>query len=701
MAFNISGLINNISNSVSNLISSLTGTKAGTYLYPNNEFTKQALTTVNPENWLKLPFPYSFDVLNTVSNDFGQGNGGFKEFQLPLAPTKINQVEHFAVSIKPTQGGTVVSHSGNKYKTLTISGTTGQQPFRGAGGVEKSTGNAIFQPDEFKYKSGYEVFLHLRNYFKAYYEFKKNARGDGGAQNLRLVFKNYKDGEFLIVELLDFQMDRQAGRPFLYDYNMSFKVLGHFSFTNKDDNIDEFSKKLAQASAIADKARGVFLRSQDILRQIESTYESTVLEPVRKTSLAIKAFQGIGPTAMDMGNRIIRKTVTSLAALGILGKMEGFKASVANGTSVSSTALDNTTLPSNSKTAATLSPADTVIGLNEGLSLLAPEDFPETTQLELQQEMTDVQTLPRSFYEDALADLQRIKNNAEDFFGLGSSTYDALFDRTSTVTADTSKVITDEEFDLLEAFNLAIRAMQNVLASDTLFKSNFDARIQTILTSFENQIALQALPAVQQIIMPGNTDLEKLAQIYLNSSSRWVEIAELNDLRAPYVIQDMSDTTSNVVHPGDTILIPINPTNGFSKLPEGKEITSGPSLSELERSLGTDLKLTDDFDLALGNNGDLQIVRGADNVAQAVVLKLAYEPGEVMRSPGLGVGLGVGKKFPPIGEIKDNLIRSLTQDPRIDKIENLRLERNNSELRLSFDLKIKQIDIPVPVVIKI
>ena len=684
---------------MSNLISSLTGTKAGSSLYPNNEFTKEALTTVNPENWLKLPFPYSFDVLNTVNNEFGEGNGGFKEFQLPLAPTKINQVEHFAISIKPTQGGTVVSHSGNKYKTLVISGTTGIQPFRGAGGVEKSTGNAIFQPDEFKYKSGYEVFIHLRNYFKAYYEFKKNVRGPDGGQNLRLVFKNYKDGEFLIVELLDFQMDRQAGKPFLYDYNMTFKVLGHFNFVNKDDNIDEFSKKLNQAAEIMDRARGVFLRSQDILRQIESTYESTVLEPVRKASLAIKAFQGIGPTAMDMGNRMITKTMTSVAALGILGKMEGFRTEVAVGNAPSNAILDNIKI--SSKTEATLNPARSVINLNEGLSLLAPEDFPETTQTELQQEMTDAQTLPRSFYEQALEDLQRVKNNAEDFFGLGSDEYDDLFDRTSTVQADVSKVITDEEFDILEAFNLAIRGLQNILASDTLFKSNFDERINTILNSFENQITLRALPAVRQIIMPQNTDLEKLAQIHLANSTRWVEIAELNDLRAPYVIQDMSDTTSNVVHPGDTILIPISPTNGFSQLPEGKEITSGPELSELERSLGTDLKVTDDFDLALGNNGDLQIVRGAENVAQAVVLKLAYEPGEVMRSPGLGVGLGTGKKFPPLSKIKDNLVRSLSQDPRIDKVENLRLERNNSELRLSFDLKIKKVDIPVPVVIKV
>lgn len=693
MALSISGLINNITNSVQNLVNVLTGNKPGGSLYPKDDTTKAVLSTVNKENWLKLPFPYSFAIFDTNVQDFNKAD--FAEFQLPLAPQKINQVEHFAIAIKSTQGGTVVSHSGNKYKTLTISGTTGIAPFRGAGGVQKSTGEAIFQPDELKYKSGFEVFEELRNYFKAYYEFKKNTHN----QNYRLVFKNYKDGEFLIVELLDFQMDRQAPRSFLYDYNLSFKVLGHVSFKTQDDNLFEFERKLNQAVEAIDTARGVFLRSQDILRQIESTYNATVIEPLRKASLAIKALQGISPTANDIGNRTIRNTITAAAALGILLKIEGFKAAAA--TSGGSDVLDRVKLPPDAKVASTMNAADAIIGLDEGLTLLSPEDFPASTQDLFAMESDAVLELPRSFYETTLEELYRVKNNAEDFFGLGSEEYDALFDRTPTLEADSAKIITDEEFDLLDGFNRAIRGIQNVLASDTLFKSSFNDRIQTIINSFDSQIDLQALQAVLQVIMPKDTDLERLAQKYLNDSNRWVEIAELNDLKTPFVIQDMSDTTKNVIHPGQTILIPTNPRAGFSKLPVGKEITSGPTLTELEKSLGTDLKLTDNFDLALGNNGDLQIVRGAENVAQAVILKLAYEKGELMRAPNIGVGLKPGVKFPDLGEVRENLVRSLTQDPRIDKVENIRLERDNSALTLSFELKIKQVDIPVPVTIKV
>ena len=697
MAFNISGLVNNIARSLDNAIGSLMSTTQTGQLYPQGASTKDGITTIKPENWIRLPQPYSFAVYDIVSGD---RYSAFAEFQLPLAPSKLTQIEHTATSIKPTQGGTVVSHSPSKYKTLQMSGTTGVAPFRGAGGVDASNGAAIFQPNELKYKSGYEVFHSLRNYFRAYYQLKAT---DSDTKNLRLVFKNYKDGEFLIVELIDFQMDRQAPRSVLYDYSLQFKVLGFFRpMTEKEteSRLAQFERNLKLATQKIDNARGVFLRSQVILRQIEATYDSVILEPLRKMNLSIKAFQGIGPTAADMGDRAIRKTITATAALGILHKVQDMKSQAAISTESNAT-LDRVTLPNDLAAASKLAPADVIIGLQDALFLLNPEDFPQTTQTELSRESAESQTLPRNFYEDSLAQLERVKDNAEDFFGLGSDAYDAMFDRVTTIGAEPGKIITDEEFDVLAAFNEAAQAIQSVLATDTLFKSSFDDRIKSVISSFENQIQLQALPAVQQIIMPAQTDLERLAQVYLGDSTRWVEIAELNDLRAPFVVQNLQEQMTNVVYPGKPILIPSPPKFGFSKLPSGKEITSGPNLSQLEKSLGTDLKLTPDFDLSLGNNGDLQIIRGADNVSQAVVLKLGYERGELIRNPSIGASLGVGRKFPALATIKDDLIQTLTQDPRIDKLENVELQRNGPELRISFQIKIKQVDIPVPVIIKV
>jgi hypothetical protein len=705
MALGISDLVNNITDSVQNLVNQLTGQTNSQYPYPTQStMVGTALNDINKKAWNSLPTPYSFAVYNGNISSFD--GTPFQEFQLPLAPGKINQTEHFAISIKPTQGGTVVSHSGNRYKTLIISGTTGVAPYRGAGGVVKSTGAAIAAPNDLKHRSGYEVFLQLRNYFKAYYEYKRLLK-DPSVQAVRLVFKNYKDGEFLIVELLDFQMDRQAPRSFLYDYNLTFKVLGKVSFASPNSNLTAFENILATATEKIDIARGAFLQTQNIIRQVEATYDATILDPLRKIALAVKAFQGIGATAAEVSKQIVTDTVTALAALGIMNKFQSMQHAAATGTSAGTVNsgppnvnVTQVTLPTDLAAAVKNNPAQTVINLNQGLLLLQPSDFPPATQTAFALEQASVLNLPRSFYQTALDNLQRVKDNAEDAFGLPSPQYDALFDRTSTVPPSTSTSITDAQFDVLAAFNQAMQGVQAVLSTDVMFKSTFADQIAYMNNAFSNQLDLQALPAVQQIVMPANTDLEELALQYLNDPTRWVEIAELNDLRTPYLIQDQSDTTTNVIHPGQPILIPVNPTVGFSQLPVGAQITS-EQLTAFEKNLGTDLKLTPDFDLALGNDQDLQVVSGTQNVAQAVVLKLGIEQGELTSNPTIGVGIKVGNLVPDLSQVRNDLIKTLTQDNRIAAITNLTINQQGGSLYLTFQLLIKQLDIPVPLNIKL
>ena len=144
---------------------------------------------IDLKSWNKLPFPYTFDVIGWM----GFTVNGFKQFKLPLAPNKISQTEIPAKSIKATQGGTVVSYSSNRYKKLTLEGTTGINPFRGMTGVDITTGQAIAKPKELKFKSGYEVFRLFRNYLKAYDAYKATAEDE----DARLIFKNFKDGIFV------------------------------------------------------------------------------------------------------------------------------------------------------------------------------------------------------------------------------------------------------------------------------------------------------------------------------------------------------------------------------------------------------------------------------------------------------------------------------------------------------------------------
>ena len=690
----ITDLINNITASVEGLIADITGKSKSVFPnHPNSKEVAAILSTVDGSNWMRLSFPYTFSVVN-----LGTSDNPFTDFSLPLAPTALKQTEEFAISIRPTQGGTTTTHSGNRYKTLSIKGTTGNAPFKGAGGAKSKTGEAIFQPKQLKFLSGYEVFIRLRNWFRAYYEHKKVAGKD--AAGLRLVFKNYKDGEFLVVELVKFDMDRQAPRSFLYDYELEFKVISHLSFTELNNRTTGFEDALESITDTLDTARGVFLRSQDILRQVESTYEAVVVEPLRKTSLAVKALLGIPTVAGDMGNKAIQNTVSAAAALAILIGLQSQQN--ANKTTGSlDSRLANAILPKDLRSAAAIQGANVISGLNEALMAMDPSVFPEQTRNALAQEQMDSTSLPRSFYEDTMNELIRVKQNAEDFFNLGDSDYDDLFDRTATLSAPSTKVITPAELDVLNAFNEAIGALRLLLSTEDLFKSTFDARIKDMVSRFNDNIELFSESAVRQMKYVSGQTLERIAQVELGDSSRWGEIAEVNGLKPPYVTEDLSDTTEGVLKPGDTFLVPTPARNGFSQVPPAKEIKTTRGLSELEKSLGTDLKLTADFDLSLSNSGDLDVVSGAQNMAQAVILKLSYQKGEVMRYPELGAGVIPGVKFPPIEQIKDGLTNTLLQDNRVESIMDLSIIRDNSGVSLFFNLKVKSIDIPVPVKIKV
>lgn len=692
----INELINNISASVDGLIGDILGKPKDPNVpaHPTSKDVSGILSVIDTSNWLKLSFPYTFSVVNIE----GAGTNPFTDFSLPIAPQSIKQTEEFAISVRPTQGGTTTTHSGNRYKTLNIKGTTGNAPFRGDGGVKRKTGEAIFQPKSLKYRSGFEVFLRLRNWFRAYYEYKKTAGKE--AKGLRLVFKNYKDGEFLIVELEKFEMDRQAPRSFLYDYDLQFKVIAHLSFEELINKTTGFEDVLDTVTDTLDLARGVFLRSQGILRQVESTYESVVVEPLRKTSLAVKALLGVGTVAADMGNKAIKNTVSAAAALAILfGIQSQQKKNKTSGTL--DPRLASAKLPSDLSSAAKNQGAGLVTGLGEALMAMDPSTFPEATQRALAQEQADAQSLPRSFYDDTLAELTRVKQNMEDFLNLGDATYDELFDRTATLSAPFTKVPTAAELDVLQAFNDSIMAIQMLLSTEDLFRSSYDSRIQDMVARFQGNIELFAEAAVRQIKYTSDLSLERMAQKELGDSTRWGEIVEVNGLKAPYVTNDLSSTLKNVLKPGDPVLIPTGARNGFSQTPAAKEIKTTRGLSELEKSLGTDLKLTKDYDLSISNAGDLEVVSGAQNMAQAVLLKLSYEKGEVMRYPEMGANLRVGAKFPPMESIKDGLTNTLLQDTRIEGIEDLSIIRDGGAVYLTFNLKIKQIDIAVPVKIKV
>jgi hypothetical protein len=240
-----------------------------------------------------------------------------------------------------------------------------------------------------------------------------------------------------------------------------------------------------------------------------------------------------------------------------------------------------------------------------------------------------------------------------------------------------------------------------LISGRDLFVSSLQESLDTINDAFLDDLGLTAREAVKTLILPPDTNIERIALEHLGDLNRWVEIVELNDLRAPFITQDPQDTRSNILKPGDSFLIPQPIINGFSEVPNTLVNHLTKDLDVVEKSLGVDFEVTKEFDLVLSNSGDISLVAGVQNLAQAIVLKLGYEKGELIEHPSLGVGVQVGSKFKSLENIRDSLLKTISQDSRIASVQNVALRRKSSSLYMTFEILVKQVDQPVPIEVKL
>jgi len=169
---------------------------------------------------------YGF-VLRTATGD--------KEFVFPINPKSIEQDEEGAVSITPTQGGgKYIENQGNIFKDITIGGTTGFLPVKNfkhlssevlqAQAVSNLTGGAAnLVESAYARVSGYNAFLQLRSLFREYWQLHRLAKV--GEQAATFYWINMKDNEVWLVEPLTFRMSRASNSPMTYNYTIRLRTI--------------------------------------------------------------------------------------------------------------------------------------------------------------------------------------------------------------------------------------------------------------------------------------------------------------------------------------------------------------------------------------------------------------------------------------------------------------------------------------------
>jgi hypothetical protein len=284
------------------------GNTNGSKSYPEKvgDVSRKAITndpSYTDKSW-KESRGYAFLVVRNKPDGGSKTAENWKEFRLQINPQELTQDEIFAIEVTPTLRGVVVEHHGTVLKDINISGTTGISPMRREGGANKNTGNPLLTSG----RSGFEEFHELRSYFRMYVEQKRvDQRKDG---ELRLVFKNFKDQEFLYVEPQKFSMKRSASRPMLYDYQIALKAIGNATdlVVPESQGLDFLQKTDALLESVQDTLDTtvqVISGAFGIIARVERNVQDTLLNPLRKISQAIEAFRG--GSEMTFGERGITR----------------------------------------------------------------------------------------------------------------------------------------------------------------------------------------------------------------------------------------------------------------------------------------------------------------------------------------------------------------------------------------------------------
>lgn len=256
------------------------------------------------------------------------------EFTFRLPPKVHEFTEPFATTIQPTQnGGKFVESQGSILKDIRISGTTGLRPHRndprvlnlfGAdinlgpaapllqsaiGPTPDIVGNAqeAFSGDILNARTvgnkeviGHDDIIFLRNLFRLYSDLKSSS--DVAGQTV-MLWRNIKDGDYWIVEPMEFRLSQSAASPLTYEYSISLKTLMPFTFdvTIPDDPME-----------ILNSVRRVFSRVQEYGRNLTNTFlllsakiDKFASLPFRMSTLVLEPMLGVinGLTAVANSSR--------------------------------------------------------------------------------------------------------------------------------------------------------------------------------------------------------------------------------------------------------------------------------------------------------------------------------------------------------------------------------------------------------------
>ncbi|MBT9670562.1 DUF2634 domain-containing protein [Secundilactobacillus kimchicus] len=177
-------------------------------------------------------------------------------------------------------------------------------------------------------------------------------------------------------------------------------------------------------------------------------------------------------------------------------------------------------------------------------------------------------------------------------------------------------------------------------------------------------------------------NLQMIATKELSDTTRWMEIAQLNHLKYPYIVKTAEEKQADPVHLatyGDVINLPVE--NRVNNL-DYSTMDSDGKYRAYDMAMGMDLSL--DFNWREGMDDDLMfmhankdrdlaVTSGIANLKESIQKRLNTRYGSLMYHPKYGTHLLdlVGQKLNPslVEDLKTEIIRTIQTDARVKSAE--------------------------------
>lgn len=213
-----------------------------------------------------------------------------------------------------------------------------------------------------------------------------------------------------------------------------------------------------------------------------------------------------------------------------------------------------------------------------------------------------------------------------------------------------------------------------------------------------------------------NDTMQSISQRYYSTPEYWIDLVEHNNLKYPYIVDEAEDKLKDPEHlvtTGDEIVIP---QESYLSDYSIKEINKNDKDRLVDMALGSDLNITSDSKyfnkygtsdeiMAFSENvhGDLDAVRGVENMKQQLINKLMTPKGSLLLHPEYGSNIHelFQKSIPETGLLIElEITRTLLTDSRVKSVQTISWRIEENKFYGEFDVELTSIEESVKLVLE-